>query len=140
MWGQFSWTNGDTGNVSESVSLGSVVKNGVQSWLMIAAAMTIGRTAGNWSGGLQHHVWNLHIIPQQAFNAALMGLLPGLVVVHSRSLFSSMAFHFCTYALALLYSRNALPVTADGLFFSRDNLDDIRYGAPVLLICVVCVL
>ena len=81
----------------------------------------------------------IHMIPQQAFNAALMGLLLGLVAVHSRSLFPAMAFHFCTNALALLYSRNALPVTADGLFFSRDNLDDIRYGASVLLICGVCV-
>ncbi|MBL8815584.1 MAG: CPBP family intramembrane metalloprotease [Planctomyces sp.] len=47
----------------------------------------------------------IHMIPQQAFNAALLGLLLGLLAVYSRSLFPTITFHLCFNAIATLQTR-----------------------------------
>lgn len=78
----------------------------------------------------------IHMIPQQVFNAALVGVLIGLLAVHSRSLFPAILFHFCTNTMALLYSRNTIPVT-EGLLFGRDEAGMLRYNAVVLIACGV---
>ena len=61
----------------------------------------------------------VHMIPQQAFNAALLGLVLGLLAVHSRSLFPAIAFHLCNNAIATLHAKNGFGITADGVFFSK---------------------
>ncbi len=80
----------------------------------------------------------IHMIPQQVFNAALVGLLIGLLAVHSRSLFPAILFHFCTNTLAVLYSRNSLNLP-EGLLFSRDAAGMLRYNPVVLVVCSVIV-
>lgn len=80
----------------------------------------------------------IHMIPQQAFNAALLGLVLGLLAIYSRSLFPAMAFHFLNNALATFHageSRNGGSFVADGVFFSRDKEGFLRYEAPLLILC-----
>lgn len=78
----------------------------------------------------------IHMIPQQVFNASLVGVLIGLLAVHSRSLFPAILFHFCTNAIAVLYSRNAIPLT-EGLLASRDEAGMLRYSGVLLVFCSV---
>ncbi len=77
----------------------------------------------------------IHMIPQQAFNAALLGLVLGLLAVYSRSLFPAMAFHFCNNALATFYSTEARQFNTDGVFFSRHPDGQLCYEAPLLVLC-----
>ncbi len=77
----------------------------------------------------------IHMIPQQAFNAALLGLVLGLLAVYSRSLFPAMAFHFCNNALATFYSTEASQFNTDGVFFSRHPDGQLCYEAPLLVLC-----
>ncbi len=44
------------------------------------------------------------MIPQQVFNAALLGLVLGLLAIYSRSLFPAMIFHFLNNALATFHA------------------------------------
>lgn len=76
----------------------------------------------------------VHMIPQQAFNAALLGLLLSLLAVHSRSLFPATAFHLCNNTIASLHARNGFGIRADGVFFT--SVDGVlRYQLPLLILC-----
>lgn len=79
----------------------------------------------------------IHMIPQQAFNAALLGLVLGLLAIYSRSLFPAMAFHFFNNAIALLHAGEKGRFVADGVFFSRDLEGSLRYEAPLIILCAV---
>ena len=79
----------------------------------------------------------IHMIPQQAFNAALLGLVLGLLAVYSRSLFPAIAFHFVNNAIATLHAGGLRVINADGVFFSRDAESNLRYEAPLLILCGV---
>jgi len=79
----------------------------------------------------------IHMIPQQAFNAALLGLVLGLLAIYSRSLFPAMAFHFFNNGIALLHASEKGRIVADGVFFSRDLEGSLRYEAPLLILCGV---
>lgn len=79
----------------------------------------------------------IHMIPQQAFNAALLGLVLGLLAIYSRSLFPAMAFHFFNNAIATLHAGEGGRFVADGVFFSRDSDGFLRYEAPLLILCSV---
>ena len=76
----------------------------------------------------------IHMIPQQAFTAALLGLVLGLLAVHSRSLFPAMAFHLCNNAIATFHAKNGFGIEADGVFFSNGD-GMLRYELPVLILC-----
>ncbi|MDG1893287.1 MAG: ABC transporter permease [Fuerstiella sp.] len=76
----------------------------------------------------------IHMIPQQAFNAALLGLILGLLAVHSRSLFPAIAFHLCNNAIATFHAKNGFGIEADGVFFSNYE-GMLRYELPVLILC-----
>ncbi len=76
----------------------------------------------------------MHLIPQQVFNASLVGLLIGLLAVHSRSLFPAILLHFSNNTLALLYSRGRF-VAPDGFLFRHDESGMLRYNYPILVIC-----
>lgn len=81
----------------------------------------------------------MHMIPQQVFNATLLGLVLGLVAVHSRSLLPGVVFHFIYNGLSVF--RGRIPadwVPTDGLqHFVRMGPDGLRYSWPLLLICGV---
>lgn len=77
----------------------------------------------------------IHMIPQQAFNAALLGLVLGLLAIYSRSLFPAMAFHFCNNALATFYSGEDGTFRTDGVFFARHPDGQLSYELPVLILC-----
>lgn len=79
----------------------------------------------------------IHMIPQQAFNAALLGLVLGLLAIYSRSLFPAMAFHFCNNAIATFHAGEGGRIIADGVFFSRDPDGFLRYEAPLLILCAI---
>ena len=77
----------------------------------------------------------IHMIPQQAFNAALLGLILGLLAIHSRSLFPAIAFHLSNNAIATLHAKNGFGIESENSpFFTRiDGM--LRYEWPLLLIC-----
>lgn len=81
----------------------------------------------------------IHMIPQQAFNATLLGLVLGLLAIYSRSLFPAMAFHFCNNAIATFHAGEGGRIVADGVFFSRDPDGFLRYEAPLLILCAIAV-
>src|SRR5690606_32032404 len=45
----------------------------------------------------------MHMIPQQVFNASLLGLVLGLLAVKSGSIFPAMLFHFINNGLGILH-------------------------------------
>ncbi|WP_298868762.1 ABC transporter permease subunit/CPBP intramembrane protease [uncultured Gimesia sp.] len=79
----------------------------------------------------------MHMIPQQVFNATLLGLVIGLIAVHSRSLLPCVVFHFIYNSLAILHGR--IPKTwlpENGLeHFVSMQPEGLRYSWPLLLIC-----
>ncbi|HCO22157.1 MAG: CPBP family intramembrane metalloprotease domain-containing protein [Gimesia sp.] len=79
----------------------------------------------------------MHMIPQQVFNATLVGLALGLIAVHSRSLFPGIVFHFIYNSLSIY--RGRVPekwVPENGLqHFVSMGPEGLRYSWPLLLIC-----
>ena len=47
----------------------------------------------------------MHMIPQQIFNAALLGMVLGLIAYRGNSLFPCIAFHICYNGLAVMHGR-----------------------------------
>lgn len=80
----------------------------------------------------------VHMIPQQAFNAAMLGLLLGLLAVHSRSLFPAIAFHLCNNAIATFHAKNGFGIKPDGVFFSKTD-GMLRYEMPTLVLCAIVI-
>ncbi|MCA9049576.1 MAG: CPBP family intramembrane metalloprotease, partial [Planctomycetaceae bacterium] len=78
----------------------------------------------------------IHMIPQQAFNAGLLGLILGLLAVYSRSLFPAIAFHLCNNTIATWHAKNGFGITPDGFFLTQSD-DMLRYNWPTLLICSI---
>lgn len=77
----------------------------------------------------------MHMIPQQVFNAALLGLMLGYIAVRTDSLLPCVAFHFVFNSLEVLRGRlgNAMPTTGVlGWLFSLDE-QGLRYQ-PLLLL------
>jgi len=81
----------------------------------------------------------MHMIPQQVFNATLLGLVLGMMAVHSRSLLPCVAFHFIYNGLSVL--RGRIPekwVPENGLqHFVSMEPDGLRYSWPLLVVCGV---
>ena len=76
----------------------------------------------------------IHMIPQQAFNAAMLGLLLGLLAVYSRSLLPAIVFHLCNNTIATLYGKNGFGIQPNGVFFSHKD-EMLRYEWPTLILC-----
>lgn len=76
----------------------------------------------------------IHLIPQQAFNAAMLGLLLGLLAVYSRSLLPAIAFHLCNNSIATFHAKNGFGIKPDGVFFRQQD-EMLRYEWPTLLLC-----
>ena len=79
----------------------------------------------------------MHLIPQQVFNAALLGLVLGYLAVRSESLLPGIVFHFCYNSLEVLRHRFGKDVPVDGawrLFFSREGTS-LQYESLLLVVC-----
>jgi sodium transport system permease protein len=86
----------------------------------------------------------MHMIPQQVFNASLLGLVLGLIAIRSNSLLPGVVFHFLFNAASVLRERvsaNLLKSGADSLdqtgwgWFARLEASGLRYNWPTLLVC-----
>jgi sodium transport system permease protein len=77
----------------------------------------LGRSKRVWLAiGLSSLMFGLmHMIPQQVYNAALLGLVLGLLAVRSGSIFPSMLFHFLWNSLAVLRVRLGGLTTAEDI-------------------------
>jgi sodium transport system permease protein len=80
----------------------------------------------------------IHMIPQQVFSTALLGLVLGTLAVRSNSLVPCIVFHFINNTLGVLSGRfgaewyeRALPKA----FFAFED-GALRYRWPALLVCV----
>ena len=81
----------------------------------------------------------MHMIPQQVFNATLLGLVLGLIAIRGNSLFPCMVFHFVYNSLAVLHGRisHLNPTwlrTQPADWFLSTGSSGIRYQWPTLLI------
>lgn len=79
----------------------------------------------------------MHLIPQQVFNAALVGLVLGFVAVKTDSLLPGILFHFCYNGLEVMRFRFGARVPTDGgwsLLFSRTG-EGLRYEPVLLIVC-----
>lgn len=80
----------------------------------------------------------MHMIPQQVFNAALMGLVLGMLCVRSNSLVPCIVFHFITNGLGVVHGRFATSwynATSLPMFFAVED-GGLRYRWPSLVICL----
>ncbi|MBT6153270.1 MAG: CPBP family intramembrane metalloprotease [Planctomycetaceae bacterium] len=81
----------------------------------------------------------VHMIPQQVFNATLLGVVLGLIVYHSRSLVPAILFHLTYNSLPILRGRMEtkwIEDTPAEWFFAVEG-GAIRYEWPTLVIAAV---
>ncbi len=79
----------------------------------------------------------MHLIPQQVFNASLLGLVLGYIAVRTDSLLPGVAFHFCYNSMEVLRHRYGSKIPVDGgwkLLFSRDGTS-LQYEPLFLVLC-----
>lgn len=86
----------------------------------------------------------IHMVPQQVFNASLLGLVLGLMAVRSRSLLPGVVFHLCFNTLAVLHGQagaacaKSRPDWIDNdiiTWFVSCSDDTIRYNFLTLMTC-----
>lgn len=83
----------------------------------------------------------MHMIPQQVFNAALLGLLLGLIAVRSNSIWPGFLFHFTFNSVSVLHGRlgrqlatNPENLNKQTLFYTIDGQGHVLYLWPTLVI------
>lgn len=78
----------------------------------------------------------MHMIPQQVFNAALLGIVLGLLAVRSNSLLPCMLFHFVYNCLEVVRSRfgGTLPRIGPVEWFFWFDGDSLRYRWTMLVL------
>jgi len=81
----------------------------------------------------------VHLIPQQAFNAALLGLVLGVVCVRTRSLFPGIAFHFVYNSLGILHGLYGSQVSDQGVWqwLFRHEGEMLRYQPALLCLAAL---
>ena len=81
----------------------------------------------------------MHLIPQQVFNAALLGLVLGLIAIKTDSLIPGIVFHIFYNGLEVLRHRflTSIPVggTWDHLWLISEG--EMRYQPLLLVVCLV---
>ena len=80
----------------------------------------------------------MHMIPQQVFNATLLGLVLGLISLRTRSLLPCIVFHLIFNSLQVLRSRiptDWKPGIVVDLFVA--NNEGLRYQWPTLIVAAV---
>lgn len=81
----------------------------------------------------------IHMIPQQVFNAALLGIILGMICVRSRSLFPGIVFHFLHNTLMILRGTKESMIPHDGIWswlFRLQN-DSLRYQPALLCLAAL---
>lgn len=77
-----------------------------------------------------------HMIPQQVFNATLLGLLLGLLAVRSGSIFPGMLFHLIYNSLEV--SRERIPSIESWVFVTDPtNSRGIQFHWPALVLAAI---
>lgn len=78
----------------------------------------------------------MHLIPQQVFNAALLGLVIGLMCIRSRSLVPGIAFHFLFNGLEVLRHRYGTQLPTGGVWdwAWKVEQESLVYQ-PLLVLC-----
>ncbi|MEK6262059.1 MAG: ABC transporter permease subunit/CPBP intramembrane protease [Planctomycetota bacterium] len=81
----------------------------------------------------------IHMIPQQVFNAALLGVVLGTICVRSRSLLPCVAFHFVYNALAVLHGRagDTVPDTDIWAWLFHHHEGALRYQPALLCLAAL---
>jgi sodium transport system permease protein len=85
----------------------------------------------------------IHMIPQQVFNAILLGFVLGLLAVRSGSLIPCIVFHLLFNGIQVVLSRVHAAGFESGVgrwFFSAEGAGEhteLRFDWPLLAICVV---
>ena len=81
----------------------------------------------------------IHMIPQQVFNAALLGVALATICVRSRSLLPGVVFHFIYNALAVLHGRagDTVPDTNVWAWLFRHQDGALRYQPALLCLAAL---
>jgi sodium transport system permease protein len=81
----------------------------------------------------------IHMIPQQVFNASLLGIILGMMCIRSRSLLPGIAFHFVNNLLAILHGRvgAAIPDTGIWSWLFRHGDGMLRYQPALLCLAAL---
>lgn len=81
----------------------------------------------------------IHMIPQQVFNAALLGIVLGMICIRSRSLLPGVAFHLLYNSLAILHSHFGGQVTDNGIWhwLFRHEHGLLRYQPALLCLAAL---
>lgn len=81
----------------------------------------------------------IHMIPQQVFNASLLGIILGMMCIRSRSLLPGIAFHFVNNVLAILHGRmgDAMPDNGIWSWLFRHGDGMLRYQPALLCLAAL---
>lgn len=81
----------------------------------------------------------MHLIPQQVFNAALLGIVLGLLAVRTNSLLPGIVFHILYNGLEVLRFRNFTTLPRGGGWDWLWHIDggEMSYQPLLLLVCAV---
>lgn len=81
----------------------------------------------------------IHMIPQQVFNAMLLGIVLAVMCVQSRSLLPGVCYHLIHNSLALLHDRLGSDVSVEGVLRMLVRIEDgsLRYQPALLCLCAV---
>lgn len=79
----------------------------------------------------------MHMIPQQVFNASLLGLVLGLLAVRSGSLWPCILFHFTYNSLEVFRGRFGETWAEGAGWFVSATAEGVRYRLPTLIIAAV---
>lgn len=81
----------------------------------------------------------IHMIPQQVFNAALLGVVLGTICVRARSILPCVAFHFVYNTLAVLHGRLGDTVSDTGIWawLFRHQEGALRYQPALLCLAAL---
>jgi sodium transport system permease protein len=81
----------------------------------------------------------IHMIPQQVFNASLLGIVLGIMCIRSRSLLPGVAFHFVNNVLAILHGRmgSSVPETGIWSWLFRHSDGILRYQPALLCLAAL---
>ena len=79
------------------------------------------------------------MVPQQVFNASLLGIVLALILVRGGSLFCCIVFHFVFNALAVMHGRFGSETVISGplSWFVSNRDGQLNYEAPTLSIAAL---
>jgi sodium transport system permease protein len=86
----------------------------------------------------------MHMIPQQVFNASLLGIVLGWLAIRGNSLLPGVVFHFLFNSISVLRERAGVKLLESGVvsldptawrWFARLEASGLRYNWPTLIVC-----